>query len=67
MENATLLPRFEAATTHESLEDYRGKRLALFSHPADFTPVCTTEFLAFSRCPGCERSQQQCRGLVFHY
>lgn len=44
-------PDFEARTTHGmiSLADYRGRWLVLFSHPADFTPVCTTEFLAFSR------------------
>lgn len=43
-------PRFEAPTTHgvKKLEDYRGKWLVLFSHPADFTPVCTTEFMAFA-------------------
>ncbi|WLR52755.1 peroxiredoxin [Bacillus tianshenii] len=42
-------PAFEAQTTHgkRSLRDYRGKWLVLFSHPADFTPVCTTEFVAF--------------------
>ncbi|MDO6462214.1 peroxiredoxin [Granulosicoccaceae sp. 1_MG-2023] len=44
-------PAFEAKTTHgvKKLEDYRGKWLVLFSHPADFTPVCTTEFMAFAK------------------
>ncbi|MDZ7750618.1 MAG: peroxiredoxin [Gammaproteobacteria bacterium] len=44
-------PDFEARTTQgmKKLEDYRGKWLVLFSHPADFTPVCTTEFTAFAR------------------
>ena len=44
-------PEFTANTTQgkRSLSDYKGKWLVLFSHPADFTPVCTTEFLAFSR------------------
>lgn len=44
-------PPFEAKTTHgpKKLSDYKGKWLILFSHPADFTPVCTTEFIAFSR------------------
>ncbi len=44
-------PDFDAPTTHgqKSLSDYRGKWLVLFSHPADFTPVCTTEFTAFAR------------------
>jgi peroxiredoxin 2/4 len=43
-------PAFKAKTTHgdRSLEDYRGKWLILFSHPADFTPVCTTEFIGFA-------------------
>ncbi|WP_028784870.1 peroxiredoxin [Thalassobacillus devorans] len=42
-------PEFEATTTHGTLrlKDYEGKWLVLFSHPADFTPVCTTEFVAF--------------------
>lgn len=43
-------PNFEAKTTHgmKKLSDYSGKWLVLFSHPADFTPVCTTEFMAFA-------------------
>ncbi len=43
-------PEFDVLTTHGkiSLSQYRGKWLVLFSHPADFTPVCTTEFVAFS-------------------
>lgn len=44
-------PDFTARTTQgvKSLSDYRGRWLILFSHPADFTPVCTSEFLAFER------------------
>jgi peroxiredoxin (alkyl hydroperoxide reductase subunit C) len=44
-------PAFEAKTTHgvKKLADYKGKWLVLFSHPADFTPVCTTEFMAFAK------------------
>jgi peroxiredoxin (alkyl hydroperoxide reductase subunit C) len=43
-------PDFEAKTTHgvKKLSDYKGKWLVLFSHPADFTPVCSTEFMAFA-------------------
>jgi peroxiredoxin (alkyl hydroperoxide reductase subunit C) len=44
-------PEFEAVTTHGviRLSDYRDSWLILFSHPADFTPVCTTEFIAFTK------------------
>lgn len=43
-------PQFEIATTHGTLklEDFKGSWVIMFSHPADFTPVCTTEFLAFA-------------------
>jgi len=44
-------PDFEADTTFGKLrlKDFKGKWLVLFSHPADFTPVCTTEFIAFAK------------------
>ncbi len=44
-------PAFDALTTdgRKTLADYKGKWLILFSHPADFTPVCTTEFMAFAK------------------
>jgi len=44
-------PSFEAESTHGviRLEDFRGSWVILFSHPADFTPVCTTEFVAFAK------------------
>lgn len=44
-------PEFEANTTmgRVSLNDYIGQWLVLFSHPGDFTPVCTTEMIAFTR------------------
>ena len=45
-------PVFEAQTTHGRIslpKDLSGKWFVLFSHPADFTPVCTTEFVAFQK------------------
>jgi len=44
-------PDFQANTSMgpRKLADYKGKWLVLFSHPADFTPVCTTEFMAFAK------------------
>ena len=44
-------PDFEAITTfgQRTLNDYKGKWLVFFSHPGDFTPVCTTEMIAFAK------------------
>ncbi|MFW5885282.1 MAG: peroxiredoxin [Patescibacteria group bacterium] len=45
-------PPIEAQTTHGKMkipEDFSGKWMVLFSHPADYTPVCTTEFVAFAK------------------
>lgn len=52
-------PAFEAVTTHGvvRLEDFKGGWLILFSHPADFTPVCTTEFVGFAEIHGELRSR----------
>ena len=44
-------PSFTAETTQGMVnfpEDYTGKWVVFFSHPADFTPVCTTEFMTFA-------------------
>ncbi|HEY4537926.1 MAG TPA: peroxiredoxin [Erysipelothrix sp.] len=46
------LPRLEVQTTQGNMvlpDDYEGKWFVLFSHPGDFTPVCTTEFIGFAK------------------
>ncbi len=62
-----MAPDFEAVTTHGKmkLSDFRGKKwVVLFSHPADFTPVCTTEFIAFTQIyPELEQLNVQLIGL----
>lgn len=45
-------PSFRASTTQGTINfpiDYSGKWIILFSHPADFTPVCTSEFMTFGK------------------
>jgi len=45
-------PQMDVQTTHGKMSlpgDFKGKWFVLFSHPADFTPVCTTEFVAFQK------------------
>ena len=61
-----MAPDFEAETTYgkRTMQDYKGKWLVLFSHPGDFTPVCTTEFIAFARAyPYFQRLNTELLGL----
>ena len=68
-------PAFEAATTQGPIHfpaDYKGKWVILFSHPADFTPVCTSEFMTFGRMQdefeslGCQLVGLSIDGLFSH-
>lgn len=67
-------PDFTARSTrgHVSLSDFRGRWLALFSHPADFTPVCTSEFVALAQAHarfaalGCELMALSVDSLFAH-
>lgn len=48
-------PEFKATTTQGNIHfpvDYKGSWVILFSHPADFTPVCTSEFMTFASLEG---------------
>ena len=60
-------PAFTAQTTQGPINfpgDYKGKCIILFSHPADFTPVCTTEFMTFATMmPEFEKLNTQLVGL----
>ena len=59
-------PDFNATTTYENrtLKDYKGKWLVFFSHPADFTPICTTEMIAFAKAyPYLQKMNTELLGL----
>ena len=59
-------PNFNAITTYGNrcLEDYKGKWLVFFSHPGDFTPVCTTEMIAVAKAyPYFKRINTELLGL----
>ena len=57
-------PHFEGRSTHGfvRLGDFAGKWLIFFAHPADFTPVCSSEFVSFARHAG-EFAALNCRLL----
>lgn len=68
-------PEFKAVTTQGPINfpsDYKGKWAILFSHPADFTPVCTSEFMTFAsreaefRAFNCELVGLSVDGLYSH-
>ena len=56
-----IAPDFLARSTigEVRLSDFRGRWLILFSHPADFTPVCTTEFVAMAKASA-DFAQRDC-------
>ncbi len=56
-------PEFKAVTTQGEINfpaDYTGNWVILFSHPADFTPVCTSEFMTFAKLEG-EFAKANCK------
>ena len=68
-------PEFTAMTTQGQIQfpqDFKGKWVILFSHPADFTPVCTSEFMTFARMEnefnrmGCQLLGLSVDGLYSH-
>lgn len=68
-------PSFKAVTTQGDInfpEDYKGRWVILFSHPADFTPVCSSEFITFAsmedqfKDAGCDLVGLSIDGLYSH-
>ena len=61
-----MAPEFDAESTYgkRTMQDFKGKWLVFFSHPGDFTPVCTTEFIALARAyPYFQRLNTELLGL----